>query len=320
MKIYLIKILAGLVFFIYTQLLFSQIAFNKLSTFQAKGGFDESATEIIAYDSVAQKLASTNGALKRIDIIDISDISNPVLIDSIYLDSIGGGVNSVDVNPANGLIAAAVEADNKQDDGFVVFLDIDGNYIKKVRVGALPDMLTFSHDKSIVLVACEGEPSSDYSNDPEGEIAVIEIPGNVNDINQGDVTRINFNSFDSRKQSLINEGVRIFGGVTGRNVSGFYGEDDNDVDSVELTDASGVHSGNWITIDSDNTDDDADYVITYQVKDVKDNILILETEFEVEMDGSEFDEGTDILLTLQNGLFIYKIPVPLLARIWNLNI
>ncbi|MCB9296946.1 MAG: hypothetical protein H6559_28075 [Lewinellaceae bacterium] len=77
-----------------------------------------------------------------------------------------GRYNSVAV--ANGLVAVAVEADPKTDPGKVVFFDTDGNYLEEVTVGALPDMLAFSPDGALLLVANEGEPNDDYTVDPWG--------------------------------------------------------------------------------------------------------------------------------------------------------
>lgn len=44
-----------------------------------------------------------------------------------------------------------------------------------MTVGALPDMLTFTPDGRHLLVAGEGEPSSDYSVDPAGTVSIINV-------------------------------------------------------------------------------------------------------------------------------------------------
>ena len=50
-----------------------------------------------------------------------------------------------------------------------------GTLVKAVKVGALPDMVTFTHAGDKVLVANEGEPSKNFAVDPEGSISVITI-------------------------------------------------------------------------------------------------------------------------------------------------
>lgn len=74
----------------------------------------------------------------------------------------------------DGLVAVAVEAQVKTDPGSVQFLDTDGDPIGSVGVGALPDMLMFTDDGTL-LVANEAEASDDGSVDPEGSVSVIEV-------------------------------------------------------------------------------------------------------------------------------------------------
>lgn len=150
------------------------------------------ACEISTYDAESKKLFITNAAADSIDIVDISDATSPVKIGQIDVLSYGGGVNSV-VACGNGYIAAAVEANVKTDSGFVVFYDTAGNYVNMVVVGALPDMITITHDGSKLLVAGEGEPSDDYSIDPEGSVAIIDISDGIDNVVQTDVNIIRLN-------------------------------------------------------------------------------------------------------------------------------
>ncbi len=152
-----------------------QAALSKLGSYQTstKGG-----SEIVAYDKTSQRMFTTNGAANKIDIIDISDVSNPVLIKQIDLSGYGSGVNSV--ASQNGIVAVAVEI--KSSDGLrsnangkVVLFDANGNFEQAITVGFLPDMVTFNEDGSKLIVANEGEPNGDYSIDPKGSIGVITI-------------------------------------------------------------------------------------------------------------------------------------------------
>ena len=125
--------------------------------------FDESATEISAFDPRSQQLFVTNGADGTLDVLDLSDPTAPALVRQIDVSGplgsgtfIGDGANSVAVY--RGIVAAAVQADPVTDPGAVALFDTDGNLLNLVAVGALPDMLTFTDDGRFLLVANEGEP------------------------------------------------------------------------------------------------------------------------------------------------------------------
>ena len=108
-----------------------------------------------------------------------------------------GPANSVAVN--GNLVAVAMEANPKTDNGWVVFLNTSTlAYIRAVQVGALPDMLIFTPDGTKVLVANEGEPNVGYSDDPEGSVSVIRVSDfTVSTIGFGD-----FNVGGSRNSEL----------------------------------------------------------------------------------------------------------------------
>ncbi|NES65472.1 MAG: calcium-binding protein, partial [Okeania sp. SIO2D1] len=118
------------------------------------GVFDESAAEIPAYDPNTQRVFVVKANEAAIDVLDISDPTDPNFIGQIDVSSFGAIANSVAVNQ-NGIVAVAIEADVKQDLGTVAFFDADGNTLNQVTVGALPDMLTFTSDGTKVLVANE---------------------------------------------------------------------------------------------------------------------------------------------------------------------
>ncbi len=176
-----------------------QIELSKISTFTSEDG-----AEIVAHDPTTQRLFITTG--DTIEIIDISDPTNPTKVRDIDITAIGGGANSVAVK--NGIVAVAVEAETKQDKGKVAFYNTEGEFQGSVTVGALPDMLTFTPDGNKIIVANEGEPNDDYTVDPEGSISIVDIS---NGVASATVKTASFNGFDNQKQALINKGVRIFG-------------------------------------------------------------------------------------------------------------
>ncbi|UZO79474.1 hypothetical protein NBT05_10935 [Aquimarina sp. ERC-38] len=166
----------------------------------------EDAAETVAYSSFKKRAYFTSSSDNSLSILDISNPVTPVLVQKIDLSPYGAGPNSVAVFES--LVAVAVEAEVKQDNGMVVFFDTDGTFLTSVVCGALPDMLTFTPDGTKVLVANEGEPNDAYTNDPEGSISIIDISQGVA---TASTTTINFEVFNNKKAALQNKGVRIFG-------------------------------------------------------------------------------------------------------------
>ncbi|MBD1876226.1 choice-of-anchor I family protein [Nodosilinea sp. FACHB-131] len=173
------------------------------------GVFDASAAEIVVHDPATQRLFVVNANVPTVEVLDISDPSNPTKLFNIDPSAYGAGANSVAIS--NGIVAVAIESEEKTDPGSVVFFDIDGNFLNAVTVGALPDMLTFTPDGTKVLVANEGEPNADYSIDPEGSISIIDLSGGVENLTQANVTTADFTTFNDQRDALVADGVRIFG-------------------------------------------------------------------------------------------------------------
>ncbi|MEL6190516.1 MAG: choice-of-anchor I family protein [Bacteroidota bacterium] len=172
----------------------------------ATGVFDESATEVVAYDPVTKRLFSTNSDAGSVDIVDISDVTNPTLIKMVDLTTVGDGATSVAVY--SGIVAVSVPNNTGTEAGFVVFMDTDGNISSQVTVGVLPDMLTFTPDGTKVLTANEGEPNDEYTIDPEGSVSIIDLSGGVATLTDANVTNVSFTSYND---STLDASVRIFG-------------------------------------------------------------------------------------------------------------
>lgn len=163
----------------------------------------EAAAEITAYDEKTKRLFTVNNSgTNQIDVIDISDPTKPMKIGKIDLTPYEGASNSVAVY--DGKLAVALESlTNKQANGkVVVFNTADYSLIKQVTVGALPDMITFSPDGKYIMTANEGEPNTDYSQDPNGTISIIETSTYA-------VTTLDFSSFSSQAETLKKDGFRI---------------------------------------------------------------------------------------------------------------
>lgn len=153
----------------------------------------------------------TNSTGNSLDIVDLSTISDPVRIARIDLSPYGAGPNSVAVR--GNLVAVAVEANPKTDPGRVVFFDTNGRYLNHVTVGALPDMLTFTPNGRLLLVANEGEPNDDYTIDPYGTISVVPVSGNIRRLSDHDVIHIGFSEFEigGAYRDHFDPATRIFG-------------------------------------------------------------------------------------------------------------
>ena len=181
----------------------SPVHLRKIGSFSANA-FDEGAAEISAYDKHSKLLFAVNGATGNIDVLDISSPGSPFLARTINIAPYGTGANSVAVR--DGIVAAAVENYNKQDNGFVVFFNTQGQYLKHVTVGALPDMIIFTPDGKNLLVANEGEPSDDYAVDPLGTVSIIEFP-NIQGVRQNKVTTLDFSAYNNS----LPAGIKING-------------------------------------------------------------------------------------------------------------
>lgn len=158
------------------------LSFQPLSTVRngdAAGLFAQSAAEIVKFDPVTKRMFVVNGATDCIDIFNAANPNDPKFIEAVDLSGIGNP-NSVAIHPNSGAneIAVAVGANDKTQRGKVVFISKDGDILgAPVQVGYLPDMLTYDAAGGKVLVANEGEPSDDYTVDPEGSVSIISISG-----------------------------------------------------------------------------------------------------------------------------------------------
>lgn len=177
---------------------------------QYVGSYDPSGTgnstcEIVVHDPATQRLFATSGVSGYLDIINFSNPASPSLVTSVNMSTYGG-ITSVAVY--NGVLAVASPNANEQANGSVVFFDIDGNYLNQLAVGALPDMVTFTHDGAKVLVANEGQPNDDYTVDPEGSVSVIDMSAGAANLTQGDVSMLWFTQFNAMESTLMAAGVR----------------------------------------------------------------------------------------------------------------
>ncbi|EJT3519638.1 choice-of-anchor I family protein [Vibrio parahaemolyticus] len=180
----------------------------------ADAPFDTSAAEIVNYDACTDKLYVVNAQAKRVDVLSLNESSAPSQTDFIDLTDVGtsagieiGAANSVAV--FNGLVAVAIENNNKQEDGLIaLYRSDDLSLITTFKTGALPDMVGFSKDGRYIATANEGEPNSDYSIDPEGSVTLVDLRKGINN---ADVTQVGFGEFDGVRSDELPKAVRISG-------------------------------------------------------------------------------------------------------------
>ncbi|KAJ3413192.1 hypothetical protein HDV05_008326 [Chytridiales sp. JEL 0842] len=169
------------------------------------GKFGVGASEIVSYDARKKHMVITNAVDKVVDIIDINDPTKPTKVTSFtpYAPH-ANAINSVDVK--DGIAAVAVEGALKTDPGYVEFWDLKGNsprFVKAVMICSQPDSVKFSPDGKYVLLPCEGEPNEDYTVDPEGAIAIVDISRGIERATYRAAT---FKQFNGNNKP---EGVRI---------------------------------------------------------------------------------------------------------------
>lgn len=177
------------------------------------GEFDESAAEIVDFHPATRQAFVINANSGEVDVLNAMSPFTPTL--NMSLDVAGdvavamgldteqlGAANSVAVH--EDMVAVAIEADPKQNNGYVAFYQANGSFVGAVEAGALPDMVTITPDGNKVIVANEGEPNGDYSVEPEyvvvsgdsstayvilqenNAVAVVDLHTNTVTANEGD--------------------------------------------------------------------------------------------------------------------------------------
>lgn len=186
------------------------------------GVFDESAAEIVAFHAATARLFTVDANAGQVRVLDASDPTAPAELFALTTEGVasadgstipaGAVANSVAVRE-DGLVVVAVEAPTKTDDGWLAFFDAAGTgaALGAVRVGALPDNVAISPNGKRAASANEGEPNDDYDVDPEGSIAVVDLPKKLRAPGQDDVRLADFHAFED----ALPEGVRVFAGIDG---------------------------------------------------------------------------------------------------------
>ena len=189
---------------------------SELANYNTKAGVDPEGgvAEIVKYNKFNQTMYLVSGATQAIHVVSLADLSTSEHVDLdatkiITLASLGisdaGDITSVDVSPNGQEIAVAIQHQEYDQNGYIVRLDAEGNFISKTTAGVQPDMITYTPDGTMILVANEGEPRNGYGKDivdPKGTITALDIAAN-------EATEIDFTAFDSSvaRQALVDKNV-----------------------------------------------------------------------------------------------------------------
>ncbi|WP_017445941.1 choice-of-anchor I family protein [Gayadomonas joobiniege] len=186
----------------------------------------EGAAEIVAFHKRHNHIYAINssGDNATVEIIDalnfdagaltedaegVINNTNLTVLDTIEVfKDVAGDANSIAIDDNHDLLAVAMAGETGTR-GKIAFYDISGaqaNFVKAVEVGFLPDMVTFNHSGSQVIVANEGEPSGDYTLDPIGSISVIQVDSGTP---ADTATEIGFTSYNDKQAELMAQGVKF---------------------------------------------------------------------------------------------------------------
>lgn len=188
----------------------AEINLTPLGTYTT-GVFEEGAAEIVAHDPGTQRLFVINANAVSVDVLSIRNPAMPAKVGFIDASSFGSAATSVAVN--NGVAAVSIAAAIPTNPGVVVFFDTRTlRLLNRVTVGVLPDMVTFSKNGRWVLTANEGQPSDDYTIDPEGSVSIINMAKGAKRLKQSDVRNATFTAFNGKVPGVdLDDSIRIFG-------------------------------------------------------------------------------------------------------------
>jgi len=216
----------------------ASLTLEKIGSYQS-GLYQVSAAEIPAFDAASKRVFVVNAEAGAIDVIDLTDPTQPTFISQLNSDAVlaGSVVNSVAV--FDGMVAVAIQAPVKTDPGrMALYRASDLTLLGSATVGSLPDMIVFTPDGKTVLTANEGEPSDDYQIDPEGSISIIDISNPARLV----VRTAGFGAFTGQEAALRARGIRLYG-------PGASASQDLEPEYIALS-ADGLTA--WVTLQENN--------------------------------------------------------------------
>ncbi len=183
---------------------------------------DGGVAEIVKYNAENKKMYVVSGAFQSVDIVPLAKVKAGTEHSYAYdtrveVQAMGevqgfsaGDITSVDVNTKLDIVAISVQHKEYNENGNIVFLDYDGNYIAHYEAGNQPDMIGFSPDGNYVMTANEGEPRTGYgesSTDPQGSVTIVDLSGVSNHAGlkalSDEITTVGFEDFDGDARAQL---------------------------------------------------------------------------------------------------------------------
>lgn len=167
---------------------YSAVALEMHEIGNFKIGEGEGYAEMLRYHPKTKSLmvtASETGTIERLSINSVTNISKME-----PLDLSGGDVTAVAIH--GDMVAASIKGDAADSTGMVKLFDTSGKEIASFTTGPLPDNLAFSPDGRYILTANEGEPSDDYTVDPEGSFTLIDLGAGTSNAKVTQISLTNF--------------------------------------------------------------------------------------------------------------------------------
>lgn len=216
-----------------------------IGTYNQDGG----VAEISAYDPSSKRMFVTNGPDNSLRIVNLANPASPVQISSISMAAYGSDITSVACNKKGTIAVAILDSNGKTNPSNIVFLDINGNFISKVKVGANADNVIFTPNGQKLLVANEGEPNNGYTIDPEGSVSIIDVSGGFAGLTQSNVQTAGFTAFNA--PAVIDSKIKITGRIQSGGVFSRNSTVAEDLEPEYIT-VSDDNTTAWVTCQENN--------------------------------------------------------------------
>lgn len=147
---------------------------------------DGGVAEIVTYNKKDKVFYLVSGVTQSIDLVKINSDGSTERKKRINIGDVlkgqdinVGDMTSVSYSDEKNLLAVAVQDEDYKNNGHIVILDKDGNFVEAYESGVQPDMVTFTKDGKYIISADEGEPREGYIDgiDPKGSVTIINVEG-----------------------------------------------------------------------------------------------------------------------------------------------